>query len=462
MDKIEEGTALITAARRAPEVAPGAGEAAVALEYKPESPAAAPDHPRASMWNVRSSFWALQASHSVIDIYPVFIASLAVTLNSKLAMTPAQYAAMFAIGPVVSGLPQAFFAWATDKFDTRFCAWFGLALGAVCLCSIGFAQNFWQLIALQIIGLTGTGMYHPIGAALAGQLAQKALRHGRSWGVSIFYSAGMIGGIIGPLLCTRMTAQWGMQSLAWLIPPSLLAAWALYSATARVAHRHDGHHATHREMPRDERRRRWGAVWLLFVGNTMRFIVNTGVVVLFGYWARARFPADLAAATNLTGNLVASLSVGMMVCGLTAGRLIRPGREKGPMIWLSIAGAVPISIAAMIGDHVGVWAMYIATAVSALGFAAIIPSTISLAQRLLPGHTGMASGLMLGTSWSISCIAPWLVSWMFGGVSLDDIGSLPTWRIDMAFGAFALLLIVAAVLAAVMPSALLRRIAEHQ
>ncbi len=409
----------------------------------------------------KSAFWTLQASHTVIDIFPVFIASLAVTLNDRLNLTPGQYAAMFAVGPIVSGLPQVFFAWATDKFDTRFCAWFGLALGAAALCSIGFAETFWQLIVLQIVGMIGTGMYHPIGAALAGQLAQRALREGRSWGVSIFYSAGMIGGITGPLICTRMTAQWGMRSLAFLIIPSVIFAWVLMRATSNAPHRQDGHHSIHRDLPDDERRARWRAIWVLFAANVMRFVVNTGLFVLFGYWARARIPDDLKAATNLTGNLVSAMSAGMMIFGLLGGRLIRPGHERGPMIWLSVLGAVPVALIAVLGDHFGTWAGYLAAAAAAMGFAATIPCTISLAQRLLPGRTGLASGLMLGTAWSVACVAPWYASFLLGGVGLDQIHTVPAWRIDAAFAGFAVLLLVAAALTFLLPKPLLKHVAQQ-
>lgn len=430
-----------------------------------EAPPAAPEatsihKPQTASERARGAFWTLQATHTVIDIYPVFIASLAVTLNDRLNLTPGQYAAMFAVGPIVSGLPQAFFAWATDKFDTRFCAWFGLALGAACLCSIGFAETFWQLIVLQILGMTGTGMYHPIGAALSGQLAQSALRHGRSWGVSIFYSAGMIGGITGPIICTRMTAEWGMRSLAWLIVPSMLIAWVLMRTVAGAPHRSDGHHAIHRDLSPDERRSRWRAIWILFTANIMRFVVNTGIMVLFGYWARTRF-TDVTAATNLTGNLVSSLSVGMMICGLMGGRLIRPGRERTPMIVLSLLGAVPVALVSLAGDQLGMWAGYVMAAASALGFAATIPCTISLAQRLLPARTGLASGLMLGTSWSVACVAPWYAKFMLGGVGLDQVDTLEPWRIHAAYAGFAVLLLIAAGLTLLLPKPLLRHVAQQ-
>lgn len=414
-----------------------------------------------SRWSPRAAFWVVQVSHAVIDVYPMFIAALAVMLNERLRMTPGQYAAMFAVGPIVSGLPQAFFAWATDKFDTRFCGWFGLAIGSACLCSIGYAQTFEQLLILQIIGLTGTGMFHPIGAALAGQLARYAVRHGRAWGVSIFYSAGMIGAILGPILCTRMTIAFGMKSLAWIIPPSLLVAWVLFLATSKAPHRPDGHAAIHRAIPPDERRERWRAVGLLFVGNTFRFIVNTGLIVMFGYWSRARFPADTDAATRLTGNLCSALAVGMLIFGLLGGRLMPAGRERAPMIWLTLFGAVSVATLGLIGHHLGLWAMYAACVVSALGFAAVIPGTVSLAQRLLPGRTGLASGLMLGTSWCISAVAPLYISLMLGRIPLEQVATLPMWRLDAAFGGFGVMLLVSAALAWMIPSGLLERLAKQ-
>ena len=35
--------------------------------------------------------------------------------------------------------------------------------------SIGFAQSFGQLLALQIVGVIGVGMYHPAAASVAGE-----------------------------------------------------------------------------------------------------------------------------------------------------------------------------------------------------------------------------------------------------------------------------------------------------
>lgn len=412
-------------------------------------------------WSVAQRFWVLQASHVVIDIYPIFFASLLLALKDRLGLTEAQIVLLYATGPIVSGLPQALFAWMTDKLDSRLCGWLGLLVGALCICSIGLAQNFSQLWALQIIGMTCTGMYHPIGAALAGQLGGRIRGPGgRGWGVSIFYTAGMVGGFIGAILCTRITSAAGMLNLLWLAIPGVVLAAVLWAAVRRIPHRHDNHRDMHASLTREDARRRWWAVGLLFTGNVLRFTVNTGLPVLFAVWAESRMPADIAGATVLNGNLLAALAVGMGVFGLLASRLTPQGREKGMMIWLSLIGAVSVGLCGYVGTAVGVWAMLLMSALTAIGFAAVIPTTISLAQRLLPGRTGLASGLMLGTSWGLSAAAPVMASWFLGS-DLRNAHLLDDSRINAAFIGFAVLLIVAAALAAMMPKALLRQVSDH-
>ena len=41
-----------------------------------------------------------------------------------------------------------------------------------------------------------------------------------------------------------------------------------------------------------------------------------------------------------------------------------------------------------------------------VGFAAMTPVTISLGQRMMPFHTSLASGLMLGGAWAIASVGP--------------------------------------------------------
>lgn len=437
------------------------GVEGLVVDPRPAALTAPPKAKERSRKTLLQRFWALQASHVVIDIYPIFFTSLMLVLKDRLSLTEAQIVLLYATGPVVSGLPQVLFAWVTDKLDSRICGWLGLLIGSISISSIGLAQNFWQLWALQIVGMTCTGMYHPIGAALAGQLGGKIRGSGgRGWGVSIFYTAGMIGGFLGAIGSTRISNQAGMLALLWLIIPGCALATVLWLAVRRIGHRHDNHRELHSSISADEARDRWRVVALLFVGNVARFTVNTGLPVLFAVWAESRMPNDVTRATNLNGNMLAALTVGMGAGGLLASRLTPQGRERGVMVALSLMGALTVGFCGYVGTWLGTWAIVIMSGLTALGFAAVIPTTISLAQRLLPGRTGLASGLMLGTSWGLSAAAPVLATWFLGS-DLKNAFRLDSGRIDAAFLGFAALLVVAAVLAALMPVRLLRRVADH-
>lgn len=416
-------------------------------------------------------FWALNASHVVIDVFPIFVTSLMLVLEDRLALTAAQIGVLYMLTPIFSGALQPFFAWFTDKYDTRICAPLGLILGATCLSAIGLAQNFWQVVVLITLGVIGTGMYHPIGAALAGQLGGRALRRGRAWAMALFFAAGMLGQSVGPILCTRINAAFGLEHLLWLAPPSIGVGVWLFFMVRRAPHRHDNHREMHAALPKDEARARWRAVILLTLQNCLRFIVNIAMLVMFNVWAASVILDNPNRAASLSGNLAAAMTVGMGVTGLFVGRMVRPGREKGPLVWLSVWGALFVALTSVVG-YAGVrlaggawwgyWPVYVVTALTALGYGATIPMSISLAQRLIPGRTGMVSSLMMGLGWSVSALAPLLATVFLGGVALKQAPTLPEWRIGVAFGCFAALLLAAGALAMCMPGDLLRKIADER
>ena len=78
----------------------------------------------------------------------------------------------------------------------------GLAMAAVCLSSIGMANSYWSLVTLYALGMIGSGIYHPIGAASMGQFAAQLPGSRRAMGISVFHAAGMIGGIAGSIIAT--------------------------------------------------------------------------------------------------------------------------------------------------------------------------------------------------------------------------------------------------------------------
>jgi MFS family permease len=418
----------------------------------------------------RYDYWIVVASHALVDVFPMFIVSLMIVLQDRLALTRGQETTVWVITPIFSGLIQPLMAWLGDRYNTRLAGPLGLAMGAVCIGSIGFAQSFGQLIVLQIFGVIGVGMYHPTAAAVAGQTGARALPYGRAFALSLFVASGMLGHTLGPIIATRVNDWFGMAHLAWIIPPTLVAVVMLHLATRDTPHRHDDHRALQAALTPEQARARWYTAVLLSGQNALRFTVNTGMFILFSYWAASRIPGDPDAAAILNGNLAAALTIGMGVGALAAGRWLRPGAEKIAFAVLAFGGAVcvgSINLAGNWGQSVfeGTGLVnapaYVAAALAAIGFFATVPSSVGLGQRLLPSHTGLATSLLLGIGWVIGALARPYSSALLGGARLDEAHLLTDAALNRGFTGFAVLLALSGVLALLMPDATLRDAARH-
>ena len=413
-----------------------------------------PTHPR-------TGYWLTVASHAVVDFFPMVVISLMIVLQDRLALTQWQETAVWVATPIFSGIIQPLAAWLGDRYDTRLAGPLGLACGAVCLGSIGFAQSFWQLIALQIVGVVGIGMYHPAAAAVAGQTGSRALRRGRAFALSIFVFSGMVGHTLGPIIATRINDWFGMTHIAWLIGPSMLMAIVMYAVTRNASHRPDNHHELHAALSASESRDRWLTAVLLSLQNAIRFTVNNGMYILFSYWAAWHISHDPDAAAIVNGNLTAATTIGMGIGALLGGRFMRPGREKIAFAVTALGGAACVSVI----NVAGIWAsaaMYLAAMLAAMGFFSTIPASVGLAQRLLPRHASLATSLLLGVAWMIGALSRPITSGLLGGARLDKANALAAADFNRAFIGFALLLTLAGVLALLMPARTLRAAASTE
>jgi FSR family fosmidomycin resistance protein-like MFS transporter len=351
-------------------------------------------------------------AHPVVDAYAGFVAPLLAVLQVRCDLTAWQTASLLSLGSLISGLCQPFFAWLTDRIDSRLFGTAGVAVAAVALSSIGLARDFPTLIVFYTLGALGVGAFHPVAAASVGELSGRR----RSVGVTLFFVAGMLGATAGPIISTRVTAiePNGFDILRWLMIPGVAMAIALHLAIRDVPHRH---HA-HRELSftPEERRWRWRTTLLLLVGNSMRYTVYMALLYLYVEWSKdfvaardvaATESAVAAASSILCGELNAATMLGMGLGGLVVGMLVPAGREKLPLIVIPIVLA---PTAALFPWSDRAWALVLALACG-IGFAAVIPASISVAQRLLPHRTSLASSLMMGAAWAIAAIGPPLAEW---------------------------------------------------
>jgi FSR family fosmidomycin resistance protein-like MFS transporter len=399
-----------------------------AVELGAPAPVAAPAIPRAT-----AAYWTVFASHFVLDTYPFFLFALAASLQARLELPEGQIALVLAINPVISGISQPLFAWLGDKYNTRAFGPLGIVAACLCLSMIGWAETLWQLIILAVIGMAGVGVYHPISSAVAGRLGTEVMgkvkwaRSGAGLGLSLFFTAGMLGGFAGPLIASRINAAHGAKWLAVMIAPGLLTALVMWIMVRKVSHRTESPVKRRRAAEAAARAEaalhevagdasRWFAVGLLFVSNACRFTVNTSLYYLYKLWGQAGWPTQPDVASARASDLIAATTLGMAATGLLFGSMTRAGREKWPIVLTGLLG-VPVLLAMPGAGYE--WLLVLAFASSLSHFAAI-PSAIGAAQRLLPHATGVVGAMLMGCGWVVSAGGLFLCKWLLDPV--DGLG----------------------------------------
>jgi len=397
---------------------------------------------------VRGRMAGVCAGHTVVDFFAAIILPLLTVLEGRVHISPAQGAVLIGVGSVASGVIQPVVAWLSDRFDTRLLGTLGLMVAAIAIGSVGYAHTYTQLLLIQILGAGGIGAFHPVAAAAMGQLSGTR----RSFGVAVFFTAGMVGGVSGSLFAPFFNQRFGLMAMVWTIAPALLiagvVAWAIHS----IPHRSHTAHASHSALSARDKGLRWVAIGLLYLGNVLRFTVNMALAQLIVRWAEHRtltgagvelFNNTLRAdSATRSGPLQAAMQAGMGLSGLTLGFLITHKHEKRTLVVVPMLGALAV---AALPYSSGVWA-YLLTGLCGVGFAGVIPLTIAMAQRLLPHRTSLASGLMMGGAWALAGIGPIVAQRLY-----DTLG------VQRAFLAVAGLLLLAGLVSIALPARIMRQ-----
>ena len=145
-------------------------------------------------------------------LYPVLIGTFKLSL-ATVGLVSLAYSGMAAVS-------QPLFGFLADRFGTRFT---GPALGwtALTFSLVGFVTSFPLLLLLAFASGLGSGAFHPMGA-LDVRALLPAWR--RSFGMSVYVTAGTVGVAIGPLIGILVFGAFGIHGTGLLIIPGLINA----------------------------------------------------------------------------------------------------------------------------------------------------------------------------------------------------------------------------------------------
>jgi FSR family fosmidomycin resistance protein-like MFS transporter len=337
-----------------------------------------------------SSVATLSLGHAVNDSHGYVLQAVLPAIIPALGLTLGMAGGLVSLYQLTSSLIQPAVGYLADRNALRWPAWAGIALSSVAAGLLGLAPNYLVLVALLVIGGSGTAIFHPVSAAMAGASAPPRSR-GR-W-LAIYVSSGSFGLAFGPLMIGALVHDGNVGGMWPIMLPGLAVA-ALVAAFAPRARK-----PALRSISLAQTLRQHGRVLSALVLVTgLRALAGTAMVTFIPLLASLRGAPLDQAATALTAYLFTG-ALGGLVGGVVSDRLGRDLTIVGSLL-LSVPCGIYVALVPSAGlDFV------IAAALNG-GFltGSFVVMTVS-GQESVPGAVCMVTGILLGLSVGLGGVA---------------------------------------------------------
>ncbi len=289
----------------------------------------------------------------------------------------------------------------TDRHPQPFSLVAGMAFTLSGLLLLAHAHSFYVLLLAAALVGSGSSIFHPEASRVA-RLASGG-QHGLAQ--SIFQVGGNAGSAIGPLLAAWFVLPRGQSSLA-VFSLMALGGMVLLSGVGvwyQRQHRRPSSHsqATALALPVPQVVRTMSILVALMFS---KFIYMASISSYLIFYLMHHYGIDARHAQYHLFYFLFAVAAGTLLGGPMGDRI---GRK--PVIWISILGIAPFTLAlpyVSLGVSVGLMVL--------IGFllASAFPAMVVYAQELMPGRTGMVSGLFFGLAFGLGGLgAAMLGSW---------------------------------------------------
>lgn len=294
--------------------------------------------------------------------------------NAQLGLVTLAFTAM-------SSLTQPIFGYFSDTHGRRWFVPATLIWGACFASAYGFATGFGVFILLAGLAGIGSGAFHPLGASNAAAVSSDEHRNAAmSW----YTVSGAVGYGLGPLIGAVLLALFGAHGTIWLLIPGFTAATLIWSQMHVVERAREARAAINQTL---DAKPAWGVVSRIILISMTRSWVFLSVLQLSPIWY-AELGFDRAFYGTLATVIIVSGAVGTLCGGNFADRF---GQRR--IIASSLALTIPALL--LYAAFPGPQALLLG-AIFGFFCDASISVTLVMAQKLVPGRVGIASGVILG------------------------------------------------------------------
>ena len=339
----------------------------------------------------------LSVSHLLNDTIQSLLPAIYPLIKQSFSLDYGQIGLITFTFQLTASLLQPFVGVYTDRHPQPYSLPIGMAASLCGLILLSVAPTYGMiLLAAGLVG-TGSSIFHPESSRLA-RLASGG-RHG--FAQSVFQVGGNTGSAIGPLLAAVIVVPNGRGSVAWFSIVALMAIVVLWMVSAWYRRNHFDATRKPRQIapparPDLSHARVVISLAVLSMLIFSKFFYLESIRSYYTFFLIDRFRVSVQASQVLLFVFLIAVAAGTLIGGPLGDRF---GRKY--VIWASILGVLPFTL---VLPHVNLAWTVILTAPIGFGLASAFPAIVVYAQELVPGRTGMISGMFFGLAFGLGAI----------------------------------------------------------
>jgi FSR family fosmidomycin resistance protein-like MFS transporter len=332
----------------------------------------------------------LASGHFTVDMYSGMLPVLFPAFRDQFDLDLGTVGLVALAYTGMASVSQPIFGLIADRWGTRMTG-FAQIWTSVFFAILGFVPSFPMLLVFAGLAGIGSGWFHPFGALNAGAVIKP--QH-RNTAMSMYISGGTIGVALGPLIGAALVSIFGLRGLGFMIiPGTVIGSWLLFAMRDLAVQGRpkllDGETRVRQIVP--------FAMIAVVVGVMMlRQIPTIGVESFIPSWYK-----DLGYSATFYSSLATTVVLATAIGALGVGTLAdRYGRRSVMLATMILT--VPAVWA--FTEFPGKWAFVSGACIGFLA-ASTSPILLVMAQQLMKGRAGAASGLILGLGFVSGAIA---------------------------------------------------------
>ena len=330
---------------------------------------------------------AISASHFLNDLMQQLFPAIYPLLKANYGLSFSQIGVLTLAFQITASLLQPVVGNITDRKPMPYSLAVGMGFTFTGLVLLSQATSYaWLLVAAAMVGL-GSSVFHPESSRVA------RMASGGRYGLaqSVFQVGGNLGQSISPLAAAFVIVPFGQRSIAWFAALALLAMAILYGVgrwyADAIASQGRNRKAATAVTPLPRRTVALGvAVLLVLIFSKYFYTASIGTYYTFYLIDRFHLPVQQA-------QVYLFVYLGAFAAGTLAGGPIGDWIGRRYVIWFSILGALPFTLALPYANLP--WTIVLTICIGLI-LASAFSAILVFAQELMPGRIGTITGLFFG------------------------------------------------------------------